>query len=176
MSTNQPNVPTGYCECGCGGRTKLAQKTSAFHGHVKGRPLRYIKGHSGGSPPAPIVYEERDCGFVGNCWVWLGALSPEGYGRVGTKYAHRIVYEQHVGPIPPGLQLDHLCRNTRCVNPAHLEPVTRAENLARAGRLTREEVAAIRGTTGTTREIGRRFGIDHGRVSRIRRGLLFAGW
>jgi hypothetical protein len=52
-------------------------------------------------------------------------------GKGGARSAHRFYYEQHVGPIPEGLQLDHLCRNTRCVNPAHLEPVTGAENMRR---------------------------------------------
>lgn len=66
------------------------------------------------------------------CWVWLGSVMPNGYGRQGSELAHRLVYELLVGPIPDGLTLDHLCRCKRCVNPAHLEPVTAAENTARA--------------------------------------------
>lgn len=71
------------------------------------------------------------------CWMWPGALTDSGYGKVapgpegGTWLVHRIVYEYMVGPIPKGLDLDHLCRVRACVNPAHLEPVTRRENLAR---------------------------------------------
>jgi len=69
------------------------------------------------------------------CWTWTG-MSSEGYGRfyaVSKKYvrAHRWSYEHLVGPIPPGLVLDHLCRNTFCVNPAHLEPVSQRENVLR---------------------------------------------
>ena len=72
---------------------------------------------------------------VGDCWHWTGAASHDGYGRVyterGVKYAHRVVWELLVGPIPEGLVIDHLCRNRSCVNPDHLEPVTRKENQRR---------------------------------------------
>lgn len=71
---------------------------------------------------------------VGDCWVWQGTLRG-GYGRfrAGRKTfsAHRVSYEHHVGAIPDGLVLDHLCRNRACINPAHLEPVTIRENIRR---------------------------------------------
>jgi hypothetical protein len=63
------------------------------------------------------------------CWLWQGATA-KGYGRFATiarrspSAAHRVAYELAVGPIPDGMQIDHLCRTPRCVNPAHLEPVT----------------------------------------------------
>jgi hypothetical protein len=74
------------------------------------------------------------------CWWWRGALTPQDGGhfrgafRVNGRLqkAHRVAYELVVGPIPDGLQIDHLCRNPQCVNPAHLEPVTGAENTRRA--------------------------------------------
>lgn len=75
------------------------------------------------------------------CWIWLGHLNKvSGYGTIGiringslkTRYAHRISYEEFLGPIPEGLQIDHLCRVRCCVNPDHLEPVTRSENLLRS--------------------------------------------
>lgn len=80
---------------------------------------------------------------VNTCWLWLGGeggahLRYGGFctgsrtdGSVRTEYAHRWAYEHYVGPIPEGLQLDHLCRNTICCNPAHLEPVTASENIRR---------------------------------------------
>ena len=68
------------------------------------------------------------------CWEWTGARAT-GYGQVWfegrVQQAHRIVYEALIGPIPEGFELDHLCRNRCCVNPAHLEPVTSRENTMR---------------------------------------------
>lgn len=74
-----------------------------------------------------------------SCWLWTGGAR-DGYGvfRVGRRkvQAHRFAYETLVGPIPDGLHIDHLCRRPRCVNPAHLEPVTCRENLARGASRT----------------------------------------
>lgn len=67
------------------------------------------------------------------CWRWTDAPKDTGYGTISLRrrivYAHRFSYESFVGPIPDGLVIDHLCRNRRCVNPAHLEPVTNRENI-----------------------------------------------
>lgn len=67
------------------------------------------------------------------CWLWTGSITWDGYGRFG-KYdtAHRAAYRALVGPIPSDLQVDHLCCTRNCVNPAHLELVTFAENIQRA--------------------------------------------
>jgi len=70
------------------------------------------------------------------CWEWSGSRTPQGYGRLSfdgePTYSHRLAYELFVGPIPQGLQIDHLCRNRACCNPDHLEPVSGAENLHRS--------------------------------------------
>lgn len=70
------------------------------------------------------------------CWPWTGSLRV-GYGAFALTHhlrvgAHRWSYEHFRGPIPDGLTIDHLCRNKRCVNPDHLEVVTRGENTRRA--------------------------------------------
>ena len=65
------------------------------------------------------------------CWIWLGDAISKGYGRFDGQMAHRVSYELHKGKIPTGLVLDHLCRNHMCVNPDHLEAVTRRENTIR---------------------------------------------
>lgn len=78
------------------------------------------------------------------CWEWTASRHRQGYGSIKwrgrTRIAHRIVYQLLVGPVPAGLVTDHLCRNTCCVNPAHLEPVTPRENLVRgdAPQMARE--------------------------------------
>jgi hypothetical protein len=79
--------------------------------------------------PAPAYKPE-----LGPCWLWTGTRS-HGYGRFGlgqeSLLAHRIAWELANGPVPDGLELDHLCRVTVCVNPAHLEAVTHRENTLR---------------------------------------------
>jgi len=76
-----------------------------------------------------------------DCWSWLGSLTPEGYGQVsvgtvatgGYKLAkaHRVAYQLTLGGPPDDLVIDHLCRNRKCCNPAHMEPVTIYENFRR---------------------------------------------
>ena len=72
-----------------------------------------------------------------DCWEWTGCTVRGGYGIIGGErgrervYVHRAAYELMKGPIPDGLYIDHLCRNPRCCNPAHLEPVTHRENTLR---------------------------------------------
>lgn len=90
-------------------------------------------------PPADRFWpkvEKTDDG----CWLWTASCDTKGYGKFydGERLvcAYRWSWIDANGPVPDGLELDHLCRERRCVNPAHLEPVTHAENRRRARKAT----------------------------------------
>lgn len=161
----------GLCECGCGQRTNLARATISDRGWVRGQPLRYCLGHNNRLSPAEYLLDETT-----GCWVWQRAVLKTGYGSLRiagrTVRAHRHYYEKHRGPIPQGLVLDHLCRNRRCVNPDHLEPVTFEENCRRGAqaKLTHEQVAEIRRRAARGEPqgpIAAEFGINASTVSQI---------
>ena len=84
--------------------------------------------------------------YLGPCWVWGAAKTTKGYGviRVAGRLvaAHRLAYELVRGAIPDGLEPDHLCRHHACVNPAHMEPVTRSENIRRGKAAARKRAWA----------------------------------
>lgn len=101
-------------------------------------------------PYKSVRHVEEDRGFKTPCWIWQLKKSPAtGYGtfRINGRdlLAHRWSYEQHRGPIPDGLQIDHLCRVRECINPDHLEPVTPKENTRRStvAKLSAEQAAMI---------------------------------
>lgn len=87
-----------------------------------------------GTPLVERVLSRLSTPDVG-CWEWQGPLNSAGYGYVRAEgriwRSHRVMYEHFVGPIPAGLDLDHLCRNRRCARPDHLEAVTHQENMRR---------------------------------------------
>lgn len=117
-------------------RFSLPKEKGAKAAKISGPPLR----------PRKDRLMEKVKKSNSGCWIWTGQLS-RGYATMSVrcpdgswrpKQAYRIAYEEFIGAIPPGLQIDHLCRNKKCVNPKHLEPVTGEENLRRHWRLLRK--------------------------------------
>lgn len=166
----------GLCECGCGQKTKIAPKTRAECGWIKGQPLRYIHGHHPRKTGSRYLIEDR--GYETPCWVWQLATLKHGYPVNHNRLMHRVYYEEHRGPVPDGLQLDHLCRVRACVNPDHLEPVTAAENQHRGSnaKLTWDDVREIRarGCAGETqRAIAASFPVTRSVISAILRGRMW---
>lgn len=179
MADRDDSQPHGYCQCGCGELAPLATRTRASHGYQRGEPVRYIPGHNTRDVTSP-TYEVRDCGYISPCWVWLRSINSKGYGSLRidgrNTTAHRIYYERTVGPVPDGLDLDHLCRNRACCNPEHLEPVSRAENVQRGAstRLTPQAVREIRASTETQTVLADRYGVGQTMISKIRRRECWA--
>ena len=134
-------------------------------------------------------FMEKVCvGYGGDCWSWLGAAIPTGYGHFGVngkaKKAHRISYELFVGPIPDGMHVCHSCDTPACVNPDHLWIGTHRANaidMNRKGRnaatrLTESDVRQIRNLAGlvTRKALGRMFGVDHSTIGYVIRRQTWA--
>jgi DNA-binding transcriptional regulator YiaG len=118
------------CECGCGLPAPRATRCRPAAGIRAGDQLRYRKGHNRRAQhPGYVV---ADCGHHSPCWLWQGHIGQLGYGWIKRGPVHRVYFEQARGPVPDGMELDHLCRVRHCVNPDHLEVVTRSENVRRA--------------------------------------------
>lgn len=159
-------VPAGFCHCGCGERTKLAPHNHRRDGWVRGEPLKFVFGHQRRKSPVEFVVADD------GCWIWQRGTN----GRYGTRvmdgkmgYAHRVAYEREYGPIPEGHDIHHRCRQTLCVNPAHLEAMPESLH-ASDGKLTFEDVDEIRRryAAGETQYvIADHFGVTQGNISFI---------
>lgn len=109
----------------------------------------------------------------GDCWIWTGARLKDEYGDYGNAWwngraqpAHRVSYQLERGPIPVGLQIDHLCRTRLCVRPDHLEPVTCRENVLRgqgAGAMAVRRDMCLQGLHELTPVAGGRTAADRHR-------------
>jgi hypothetical protein len=163
-----------FCECGCGGEAPIATMTSRRDGVMKGERRRFIRGHVHKRSGPKYEVDLRT-----GCWIWQHGRTTEGYGQAwdGRRQttAHRFMYEQAHGSVPDGTELDHLCRNTLCCNPAHLEPVPHEENVRRGRnvRLSAEDVATIRARAEAgeaKRDLAAEFGVSVVHLRAICRG------
>lgn len=116
-------------------------KPAAHRGYCEGCYSRLRK--SGALPLLPKpTFEERLFSRIAEnatgCWLWNGARVRDGYGTIGCNgrnvRVHRVMYEYFIADVPKGLDLDHLCRVRHCVNPWHLDPVTRQVNIIRGDK------------------------------------------
>jgi hypothetical protein len=176
-SINPSPIPYGYCHCGCGEQTTLSDRDKPSRGIKKGEPNHWLKAHH----RKKQEYSVEDRGYITPCWVWLQSTNGIGYGRINLskskhwkkhRYAHRLYYEAANGPIPAGMTLDHLCRVTLCVNPAHLEVVTQAVNVRRgkAAHLIPDQVRHIRSRAAQGErfiDIARDFNVGADQIGRI---------
>lgn len=119
-----------YCACGCGQEVKKGYKWRYGHGGALA-----LKQRARDPGKAFLRFQTKLTVLPDGCWQWRGHRIRGGYGTFwwnGRKIpAHRFAYEILMGPIPEGLEIDHLCRNRSCVNPQHLELVTSSENKRR---------------------------------------------
>ena len=120
---------------------------------------------------------------VDGCQLFLGPLTPAGYGHIGIRLAHRIAWEEANGPIPAGLWVLHKCNNRQCINPEHLALGTAKDNsadLAASGnakgekngnaKLTDVQVALIRQSKEPLKAIMKRYNVSKSAVCKIRAG------
>ena len=119
-------LAAGYCECGCGQKTKLIDKIDNKRGMIRGEPSRFIKGHSGGYNRDKSLSERfwEKVNKSQDCWVWTGCKQSQGYGQIRVKrkalLTHRLSWELANGRLPADIMVLHKCDNPACVRPDHL--------------------------------------------------------
>lgn len=136
--------------------------------------MRFIRQHHQRKHPVEFIVHPL------GCWEWTGSRLKAGYGMTSRdgrrKMAHRAYYEDWFGPIPPGMVIDHLCRNPCCVFPPHMEVVTNAENTRRGRKalLNEDAVRAIRAGGSSRAAFALRFGVSIAAVDHVLRGTRWA--
>ena len=128
------------------------------------------------------------------CTLWMGCVDKNGYGRLTVNFedckAHRLAYQEHIGPIPRGMVVCHKCDTPGCINPHHLFLGTHADNIAdrdakgrhvptygelnSSAKLDPAKVKAIRAFKGSQRQIAEMFGVCQQTISNIKRRKIWA--
>jgi hypothetical protein len=127
-----------------------------------------------------VRFEVVDTGYETPCHIWA-MNTRNGYGQVKFQgrglQAHIVYYEHEHGPVPEGLQLDHLCSVRPCVRGSHLEPVTGVVNIRRGSwpKLTLEDARKIRSDPRSNRVVAREYNVSHGTIWNIRVGRTWRG-
>ena len=167
--------PSGLCMCGCGKSTNLATRTRPERGETKGQHYRYLSGHG----RRQDLWKVEDRSYTTPCLIWQGNKVKGGYGRInvgGTMFlVHIYVYLLNVGPIPAGLDLDHLCRQRDCGQWDHLEAVTRQVNVQRSAtrHVPLESVPTIQSSKEAVTVLAKRYEVAPATIRRIQRGITF---
>jgi hypothetical protein len=150
-------------------------------GLPEGKDMEALRIKTRAKTRRPLIarIERRIDRHPGGCWLWRGAVLKTGYGRIslgalkdGQGLVHRLMYEHVRGPIPAGMELDHLCRVRHCCNPAHVEPVPHAVNVRRgaATKLSQLAVLAVRALAAqgdSQRDIASLFDINQATVNAV---------
>lgn len=143
-----PDKRYGFCRCGCGEKAPVPKWSNAGLGRVAGIPLAWCKGHQNRLKNSVAVDSET------GCWIWIKSIGSTGYGQVVVmedgrpkhKKSHVMVWEMAYGKVSAGHELDHICRNPKCVNPSHLRSIIHMENVqcGRVAKVNADDVAQIK--------------------------------
>ena len=178
-------METKLCECGCGRPTLGYARTNVTKGQIKGKPTRYLKGHTcapnAGPNFAKKFWEKVKIGDTNECWPWMGTIvQKSGYGRLKIYQkatpAHRVAWELTYGPIIKK-EVCHKCDSPSCCNPTHLFVGIHTDNMNDMAKklrcphkLNHNDVRQIRELvkTGKTQsEVAKQFFITQSHVSNI---------
>jgi len=178
-------MKTKLCECGCGCPTLPYARTNVTIGQIKGKPARYLKGHTCAPNAGPHFAEnfwaKVKIGTPDECWPWMGTIvQKSGYGRLKiyqkAMAAHRIAWELTYGPITKE-EVCHKCDSPSCCNPAHLFVGTHTDNMNDMAKKLRcpyklnhndiQQIRKLVKTGESQTKVAKQFSIDQSHVNKI---------